>query len=247
MTEPLSVAFITSTRDDLVGVSRTLAQHIKPEALNDADNPILWSNWGSYNGGKSLIAEESASFLTGETIKGYFESEAFMFGFDSEFHSFFDNQDRQFQFADIYFPLANGKLFGTREKLQRDLLPSIIDGQRKGGVIYVHNANEPALDFGADIEICLKSKRRMRDWFNNNARKMPVFGKRSLTQAGLQRDFDFAKKQGRRPWIKLVELTIHNPDIFTSEFIHTLRFTEELRCKMRESKGESTNLSIIPA
>lgn len=236
---PLHIAFITRTRDDLVGVSRILANNLRQASLDDPENPILWSNHGSYNSGKSLVADTVASQLSGEDVQGYFESEAGMFGFDSEFHSFRDSKGHQYQFADIYFPWAKSRFINRREKLQRNLLPKILNGQTTGGIIFAHNAAKVAREHAADIEMSIRNRRKLSDFFNSNAREMPAFARKSLNTTGLKPYYNRAKAQGYDDWLKLVELTIHNPDIFAPEFIEKLRTVEGINQQIRESKRES--------
>lgn len=243
---PLHIAFITRTRDDLVGLSRTLANNLNSDALDNADYPILWSNHGSYNGGKSLVADTVTSQLSSEDVQGYFESEAGMFGFDSEFHSFRDSKGRQYQFADIYFPWAKSRFINRREKLQRNLLTKILNGQTTGGIIFVHNAPKVAREYAADIEISIQNRRKLSHFFNSNAREMPAFARKSLNRTGLKLYYNRAKAQGYDDWLKLVELTIHNRDIFVPKFIEKLRAVEEIRRQIRESKHESLHFPSFP-
>lgn len=242
---PLSIAFITRTRADVVGVSETLATNLKTDALNNPENPILWSNHGSYNSGKSLVAETVASYLSGEDVRGYFESEAGMFGFDSEFHSFRNKAGQQYQFCDIYFPLEKSRFVNKREKLQRKLFPDLLKGQTAGGIIFVHNAAKVAREYGADIDINIRNRRKFSDFFNANARDMPAFARKSLNRTGQKPSYDRAKAQGYDGWLKLVELTIHNPDIFVPEFIEKFRTVERISQQIRESKRGSLNPSAF--
>ncbi|MFP4314487.1 MAG: hypothetical protein ACLFR0_09220 [Alphaproteobacteria bacterium] len=240
--ESLSVAFMTATRSELAAVAQTLAANIRPESLFNPEKPVIWSNHGSHNAGKSLIAEELTSAITGESVHGYFENEAGMFGFDSEFHSYRDDLGRQFQFCDIYFPWSGG-VFSQRLRQQRNLVPKILEGQTSGGIVFLHNAPQAALENGADIEIRIRSRRKFSDYANQNARQMPAFARKSLNKLGLRQEYRKAVRKNGKDWVRLVETTIHNPDIFKAEFIHGLKMATAMTREMRESAQESRNHS----
>lgn len=240
----LSLALITKTREELAALAILMAENIKPEALLDAAAPIIWSNYGSYNAGKSLVAETAASHLSGDDVRGYFESEAGMFGFDSEFHSYRDGLNRQYQFADIFFPWAGG-LFSQRKNHQRDLVPKLIEGQTSGGIVFIHNAPEAARENGASLEMNILERRKLSHGFNANARQMPAFGNRTLKRLGLKQDYKAACRNGDKNWIRLVDLTIRNPDIFVPEFMQKLDDVCAVKHLLSESLAESDS-SILP-
>lgn len=234
----LSLALITQTREELASLAVLLAKNINPEALLDAAAPIIWSNYGSYNAGKSLVAETAASHISGDDVRGYFESEAGMFGFDSEFHSYRDDQNRQYQFADIFFPWSGG-LFPHRKRQQRELVPKLIEGQTSGGILFIHNAPEAARENGASLEMNILERRKFSDAFNANARQMPAFGNRTLKRLGLKQEYKAASRSGDKSWIRAIDLTIHNPDIFVPEFIAKLDDVAGVKHLLSESLYES--------
>lgn len=244
MSETLSTALITNTREQLATLATTIAANIKPEALKDIRNPFIWSNYGSYNAGKSLVAETAASHLAGEDIRGYFESEAGMFGFDSEFHSYRDGNGWQFQFCDIYFPWSGG-IFGQRKNQQRNLVPKIVESQTGNGIAFIHNAPEAARDNGAAIEMHIRSRRKFSDFFNANARNMPAFAKRSLKRLDLHGDYKSACSTSDRNWIRLVEISIRKHGLFNPEFLDNFENTEDIKALLNESLYESTNPEIL--
>lgn len=245
MSTPISAAFITKTRGELARLAIAIAKNIQPDAIQRANAPFIWSNYGSYDAGKSLIAEEVTSHLAGENVKGYFESEAGMFGFDSEFHSFRDNQGRQFQFCDIYFPWDGG-LFSKRLQHQRDLIPEIKRGQTSGGIIFLHNAPLAARENGPAIEMNIRTRRKITDAFNANARQMPAFANRSLTTLGLKKDYHQALREGDRSWVRLVEITIHKSEVFNATFLKNFSDRDTIKTILSESSCESTNLEAHP-
>ena len=219
----INANFITRTREDLLRLSHDLANNLVSCVLKPSEHPHIWSIYGSYMAGKSLIAETVASTLTGENIKGYFEDEPLIMGFQGTAHSYFDDRaNRQYQFWDILS--ARPKCTPLeRQRRQKEIISRISDVQEREGIIFIHNAPEAARKFLPAVEISITQKRKITDVFNPHARVMPCFNSKQSRDLNLRHDFKLAHKTAGEPaMIRLVQINIHNPDIFAEDFTKRL-------------------------
>lgn len=215
----ISTAFITRTREDLVHLSRDLTDNLISLTLTPSDHAHIWSIYGSHESGKSLVAETIASTLTGEIVEDYFEDDPQIFGFQGTAHSYFDDQaQRQYQFWDILAARPRRRP-QEREQHQKDLIARILEVQEREGIIFIHNAPEAARTFRPTLEISITQERKLSNLFNPHARLMPDLNNKMLRSLNLKDDFYQAKRTpNESPMIRLVQMTIHHPEIFAPDF-----------------------------
>lgn len=238
----LELSFITRTRDDLVAVSHMLADALTEEALSDPENPVLWSNWGGLDAGKSLISDMVVQGITGlDNV-----------GFD---HLNFEHEGRQFQFVDN--DCVSRTVRGGKYEYQKARHLEKIKQQHLAGIFFLHNSAYVARRAGADIEINLGKRflnpeapykstifNKFRRDFN---RRYMAVSERAIVKAGLSDQFETAMGKVKKPassknWVRFVQIKIYNPAIFKPEFIRQARMVAAMDHAMRFGLEEAKKL-----
>lgn len=227
----IKTTFLTASRDDIIGLAQNLAQQLRPEALTNRSKAVLWSNSGSLNAAKSLLAEEMARSLEVAFTPNPFRHKPHS-GYSTAGHPF-----KQVQFYDIMFPhLAAWQYRRTQQYRQKQKISEALMQQKHGGIIFIHNAAQAARQFHPDIEMKILSRRRIRDFFNPVARFMPSFTESHLEQCGLRNEYTRTMERlGDSRWMRLHAITIHNPEIFKPDFIRQLALAQAFDAGYRES------------
>lgn len=209
----ISATFIARTRDDLIQVSRNLGANIRGEALSNPNEPILWSNHGTWRACKSLLVKEVIYSITNQ---------------ETEFSNYgsFETNDRQFQFWDVPYPFDSN---ASARIAQQRALDTAQEKQHKAGIIFVHNAADIMQENSVDIDIKIQ---QMKDVPYVYRKSLPPLTHQGLWKSGLSDEF-YRLSHDQRQEAMLIEMKIHNPDIFKPEFIDQLQSVEALSRTMR--------------
>ncbi len=207
--------FVTATRDDLVEFSRALADGIAPARLGGG-LPLIVSLSGTWNCGKSLVAEEIAGRISGISMN--FRK---VRGQGGAYH---------FQFRELAYIQ---QVSPWREERQTQKIKEAIEDQKnRPGMIFIQNAAEAARPV-ADIEITLKSSTPLPFYEilpldeTNTPSLMPL-SRAGIEGLSLRRSYRAALAQNGPDWVRAVHLAIRKPDCMIPGFAeHLERFFQQ--------------------
>lgn len=216
----ISATFIAQTRDDLIKASRTLGANIDDEAISNPKKPILWSNHGTWRACKSLLVKEVIYGATNQ---------------ETEFSNYgsFLTDNMQFQFWDIPYPFDSESCARAAQLRDLDVAKK---RQNKAGIIFVHNAPDIMQENGADIDIKISQRKNVPYVYRKS---LPPLTLHRLWKSGLSDEF-YRLGQDQQQEAFLIELSIHNPNIFKPGFIEQLQCAETMSRTMRGQEMEAT-------
>jgi hypothetical protein len=221
----LKIAFITRTRQELADTIRIIASNMKSDALVNSKKPILWSNHGTLGCGKRLIVdtviEETTQIRPVRLLGGqYFSHGASTFILVDIFNG--NPSNKNFQQTSTIDEVRTHFKFPPSELLIQSRLSQTQPNQASGGILFVHNAPEAARQRRVDVDLYL-GKELEEGTLCNGMNAMPITSEK-LDEYQLSPLFRRSiNSYGSEPWVRFVELTIHNSQIFNSSFIKKLK------------------------
>lgn len=195
---------ITTTRDDLVAISRIMAEAMNPAWLTDKERPFLISVDGSFRSGKSIFKDviREKTFEDHSTgFKGFPDM-------DEYWISHIDGKNIEIDYMDAawhndYFNPRLDTASGCSQKMSdKKKLKRFMEARKHGGISIVQNCNMPKK---ADIQIFVESRYDRRD----TASSEPTVGLRRVPPA--LKDLHDATHEvlyDTAHWVRYVEITL---------------------------------------
>lgn len=238
MGDQQQIAFVTHSRDDLIGMSKLIGENIKCEELQSPSAPFIVSVHGTYGTGKSLIAEEIA--------KVFIDTQSLLF--DSEGHTCFSprtNKSFQVQFRDI----ACG--FSSHGQIHKQIghIEKALERQINPGIIFIHNAPF-AVKKLADLDIYIGAAAQYpkpheaMPHIPNKFGCFPV-GEGQIAQHGLLHDFRKAMQTKDPDWVRFVKCELRNPDRFNPDFIEKIDMLNEVEFQRQIKARPIENMGVL--
>ena len=215
----LELSFVTLTRDDLVAVSHMLADALTEESLSDPNNPILWSNWGTWNCGKTLIVDEVTSRITGQAnaaVRQY-----------SSLHTI--EPQRSYRLLDNFHE-KEGVTEAQRFDKEKEGVAQGISNY--SGIFFVHNSPETAIEKGAAIDVELRTEKNIFWAEFRKSKVLKALDSPKIDSYRLSEKFKNALLENEE-WARLVVVQIHKPELFKPDFIHQAQMVSAMDHAMR--------------